>query len=302
MTRVASGREQMRRPDRPILITSASLSDTNPNGVIHIDTTTAVAGEAANVVVTAVDPTTNTTAAQSFRVDVIASPASINERPFLQPVANPTVGLNQVAVFQLQGVDADPEDVLTYTVQGGVSANGSTFTPVQNGTATVDSATGIVRVTPNAGYSGPINLIVGVRDEVNRGSGTIDSPSNFDTQVVTVTVNANATPVNLQPIALPIRETVGTSTPARIQLAGDNANPNSGQGLTFSIASQPSHGTISEFDPATGTLLYTPATGFNGPDRFLYTVRDSGAPFPNLDSLPSAVTLNVAPPSRVRSG
>ena len=43
-------------------------------------------------------------------------------------------------------------------------------------------------------------------------------------------------------------------------------------------------------------MLYTPAPGFNGPDRFQYTVRDIGAPFPNLDSLPSTVTLNVAPP------
>ena len=298
MTRVATGTgANATTPRSPILISSASLSDVDPNGVIHIDTTTAVAGEAANIVVTAVDPTTNTTATQSFRVDVTADPASINERPFLQPVENQTVGLNQVATFQLRGVDADPDDVLTYIVQGGTSANGATFTPVQNATATVDNATGIVRVTPNAGFSGTINLIVGVRDEVNRGTGTIDAPSNFDTQVVTVTVNADATPVNLRPIALPIRESVATSTPTRIQLAGDNANPGSGQGLTFSIVSQPSHGTITEFDPATGTLLYTPATGFNGPDRFLYTVRDTGAPFPNLDSLPSAVTLNVAPPS-----
>ncbi len=297
MTRVATGSgSAATTPRSPILITSASLSDVDPNGVIHVDTTTAVAGDVANIVVTAVDPSTNTTAAQSFRVDVTASPASNNERPFLRPVENQTVGLNQVASFPLRGVDADPNDDLTYIVQGGTAPGGATFLPVLNATATVDNTTGIVRVTPNAGFSGTINLIVGVRDEVNRGSGSVDSPSNFDTQVITLTVNADATPVNLRPIALPIRASVATSTPTRVQLAGDDANPGAGQGLTFSIVSQPSRGTITEFDPATGTLLYTPTQGFDGPDRFLYAVRDTGAPFPNLDSLPSTVTLNVAPP------
>ncbi len=299
MTRVAIGPGDT--PRSPILISSASLSDVNPNGVIHIDTTTAVAGDAANIVVTAVDPSTNTTAAQSFRVDVAAD-ASNNERPFLQPVEDQAVGLNQVATFQLRGIDSDPDDVLTYIVQGGTTTSTTggnpttVFSPVANATATVDSATGIVRVTPRAGFSGRISLIVGVRDDVNRGGGAVDAPANFDTQRLTLTVNADATALNLRPIALPIRATAGTGTPTPIQLAGDDANPGTGQGLTFSIVSQPSHGTIAEFDPATGTLLYTPAPGFNGPDSFLYTVRDTGAPFPNFDSLPSAVSLTVAPP------
>ena len=70
--------------------------------------------------------------------------------------------------FQLSAVSTDPGDTLTFGVGGGVASDG-TFAPVQNGTAIVD-ATGKVTVTPAAGYTGPINLLVGVRDQVNRAT------------------------------------------------------------------------------------------------------------------------------------
>ena len=100
------------------------------------------------------------------------------ERPFLGPVdTTATVGSGQTYTFQLSAVAPQPGDQLTYTVQGGTTTSTTstgtttTFTPVTNATATV-SATGLVTVTPTAGYTGPINLLVGVRDQVNRaGTG-----------------------------------------------------------------------------------------------------------------------------------
>ncbi len=48
---------------------------------------------------------------------------------------------------------------------------------------------------------------------------------------------------------------------------GDTYPPNS----TFSYAS-PAHGTISNFNTATGTYTYTPSTGYSGLDSFTYTI------------------------------
>ncbi|MGE5633601.1 MAG: Ig-like domain-containing protein [Deltaproteobacteria bacterium] len=45
--------------------------------------------------------------------------------------------------------------------------------------------------------------------------------------------------------------------------------------FTFSIESQPSHGTITNFDESTGTLTYTPDKKFTGLDEFTFQATDS---------------------------
>ncbi len=293
-------------PASPVIIDSAMLADTSPDGVIHIDTTSATAGESSNVTVTTFEPSTNTTATRTFTVNVTpnvdSSGMPINERPFLQPVQNQVVGLinaagqtvqGQTDVFKLQGVDANPGDQLTYIVKGGVTTGTSpSFTDVQNATATVD-ANGVVSVVPKAGFTGVINLLVGVRDQVNRAGGSsLDDPGNFDTQMMTLTVT-NGQPINLPPIAVPTTATAIANTPSTIQLSGLTANPNSQQTLTYELLSQPTHGTISSFDPQTGTLVYTPTNDYLGPDSLQFRVHDMGDPGPSLTSDPATLTLNV---------
>jgi peptidyl-prolyl cis-trans isomerase A (cyclophilin A) len=67
---------------------------------------------------------------------------------------------------------------------------------------------------------------------------------------------------------------------------------------TVAIATQPAHGTAT-VDASTGTINYTPTSGFTGPDSFTYTVRDlTGA-------TSSAATVSftvVAPPVHVTIG
>jgi hypothetical protein len=61
-------------------------------------------------------------------------------------------------------------------------------------------------------------------------------------------------------------------TPLAIQLSGRGG---AGDVLSYSIISPPSRGTISNFDPATGVLTYTPSDPhFNGGDSFSYVVND----------------------------
>ena len=61
------------QPITPVVINSVAFSSTNPNGVLHIDTTAATAGQTATITVTATDPKDNTTATQSFTVTVGAT-------------------------------------------------------------------------------------------------------------------------------------------------------------------------------------------------------------------------------------
>jgi cyclophilin family peptidyl-prolyl cis-trans isomerase len=293
-------------PTSPILITSATLSNTNPNGVVHISAVTAQPGQTAHLTITATDTATGQATSQTVPVTVTpnvdASGNAINEQPFLLPVQNVVVGTSngtpQKAVFQLHAFDSEPTDTLTYQVGSGTTTDstGQTVfnTTIPNATATVD-ANGIVQVTPNAGFTGTINLLVGVRDQVNhQGNGTtIDNINNFSTHKLSVTVT-NGAPVNLPPIAINGTAQVTMNTPKSVQLAAIAANPGSGQTVTYSIVTPPLHGTITNFNANTGSFTYTPATGFSGTDAVSFQVRDVGAPTPNLDSNVAVETLNVA--------
>jgi cyclophilin family peptidyl-prolyl cis-trans isomerase len=280
-----------------VTINSASLSNTNPNGVIHIDTTQAQAGETANVTVTAHQGATSTS--QSFQLTVAANDDSsgtpIIERPYLLPLANQVVGANQTAIFQAQGVAPTPGDVLTYQIEGGVNTTTSTFTPVDStlvSSATVD-ANGVVRVVPKAGLAAGtvIPLLIAVRDQTDRSAGGgLNSTSNFDWHQITLTVTGGAA-VNLPPIAIAGTQTVTANQTSTVQLQGDAAN--TGQTLTFALLSQPTHGTLSNFNAQTGTFSYTPNPNFLGKDSVQFQVTDVGPPTPNLTSNPATFTINV---------
>lgn len=68
MTQVALGGSSGSTPVNPITINSASLSTGNPDAVININAVNATAGQVDHVTVTATDPTTNTTATQTFTI------------------------------------------------------------------------------------------------------------------------------------------------------------------------------------------------------------------------------------------
>lgn len=268
-------------------ITDVTISNSSPDGVILLNSNNAQAGETSVITVTATDPADGTTVTQTFDVGVQAN--TQNERPFFTQVPpNVTVGKNQTAIFGTKIYNAEPGDTISYIVQGSKSGDpgNPTFGPVQNATATVD-ANGVVTVVPNKDFVGTINLIVGVRDQVDRfGTGN----RNYDLQTLTVTVNEGGA-VNLTPIASDTRVGTAVENPVRINLPANSANV--GQGLQYSIFSQPQNGTLSSLDPANGTVIYTPKPGFIGTDTFQFQVRDQGDPTPNLNSEPATVTVTV---------
>jgi cyclophilin family peptidyl-prolyl cis-trans isomerase len=67
------------QPITPVVISVApTLSSTNPNGVLHIDTTSATAGQTATITVTATDPKDDTTATQSFTVTTAGNTGAVH--------------------------------------------------------------------------------------------------------------------------------------------------------------------------------------------------------------------------------
>ena len=78
--------ERDSQPANPLTLTSASLSSTNPNGTLIIDTTQAIQDETSTIMVTATDTANGTKTTQTFGVDVgaYAGPTdpTINFRPF----------------------------------------------------------------------------------------------------------------------------------------------------------------------------------------------------------------------------
>ena len=79
---------------------------------------------------------------------------------------------------------------------------------------------------------------------------------------------------------------VGENTATEVILQAFDADSDP---LTFTIATQPRHGTLSGLPP---DLIYTPVTGFLGDDSFMFTVSDG-----HLTSFTCTVSLHVVVPN-----
>jgi cyclophilin family peptidyl-prolyl cis-trans isomerase len=123
------------------------------------------------------------------------------------------------------------------------------------------------------------------------------------TQSFTVTIGAYAGPVdppiNFAPFANPTNVTAAEDSSTQLQLNGKSGYPDSATPatLTYKQLSQPSHGTITNFNASTGTFTYTPSKGYLGPDSFSYLVSSTGPQSTPtiLTSLPGSVSILVGP-------
>jgi predicted extracellular nuclease len=97
-----------------------------------------------------------------------------------------------------------------------------------------------------------------------------------------VLIGLSLTKPNVAPTADDVQVTTAEDTAAPVTLSGSDAN---GDALTYSVASQPAHGTLSGTAP---NLTYTPAGDYSGPDSFTYTVSDG-----TLTSAPATVSITV---------
>jgi uncharacterized protein YjdB len=135
---------------------------------------------------------------------------------------------------------------------GGATLSGRTVTWASNDTsvAVVDSSGNVT------GVSG--------------GQTTITATSEAASDTVSVTVTSNSAPTGTDQ-----SRSTDEDTPLALTLGGDDPENDP---LTFSIATLPSNGTLTDLDTTTGDVTYTPNADFNGSDSFTFTVTDtSGA-------------------------
>ncbi len=288
-----SGSTDVSFPINPVTINTATLSNTNPDGVVHIDTTLAPVGATGNVTVTATDVTDNSTANQTFQVNVGAQTGTNPLRPFIGPYDTTlSIAPGQSTKFNILPVSPTPGDSLLYTVQGGYSTSTGAFTAIDTSkiTATVDS-NGVVTLTGLAGGAGnSTTLLIGVSDTSRAGTTATNVAANYEYHTIKVNVTSATTPVAYRPVTAQqlVDSVPGGTTP--ITLTATNPNATTTLPLTYAIATQPTHGTITNFDAATGTLDYTPTAGYSGPDAIAYTATD---PNNNTTSFATTVQLNV---------
>ena len=130
-----------------------------------------------------------------------------------------------------------------------------------------DSGTGALTYTPASGYTGPDSFTF----TASNGGG------ESDRSTVSITV------LPPKPSCTPVTATVTAATQTVITLTC------AGTAMTYA-ASAPEHGTTTGLDPAAGTLTYTPAAGYTGPDSFSF-----GASNPGGDSDRTTASITVVP-------
>ena len=196
------------------------------------------------------------TAASIAELDVFGSSASSNSPPVANNQAV-TTDKNTAKSITLTATDSN-NDPLAYTI----------VTPPSHGTITAGTGAGRT-YTPSSNYVGPDSFTFKAND------GTVDS----NTATVSITVQDT----NSAPVANNQAVTTNKNTAKSITLTATDSNNDP---LTYSIVTQPSHGTITGGTGAGRT--YTPNTGYVGPDSFTFKANDGTA-----DSNTATVSITV---------
>ena len=212
----------------------------------------------------------------SATVNVTVTP--VNDPP---SAVNDSVSTNEdtPAAFNVVANDTDPEsDTLTPTSTGG--------TP--KGTVSING-NGTIQYAPPLNYSGADSFTYIVSD----GHGGTS----------TATVSVNVVAVNDAPTANASSATTAYGTGVTVNLSGADIETCE---LSFSIVTQPPHGTLGGITSKTcttppnadsATVKYTPKSGWFGVDTFTYRVRDGV-----LYSAPVTVTVTTTDPVRLHVG
>jgi hypothetical protein len=132
--------------------------------------------------------------------------------------------------------------------KGGLGVS-SVGTPA-HGSASLNPKTYIVTYTPAPGYIGSDSFTYVLTNGVTTSTATV---------FVTITGNG--------PVAQAQSISVNQNSTAAITL---QAVDDGGNTVTYSIVSNPSHGTITGFDSATGKLNYTASAKYHGADSFQF--------------------------------
>lgn len=204
-------------------------------------------------------------------------------KPTLGAVSNyETTGTSPVT-FTLTSSDPGLNGV-AYTV-----VDAATFAAPTNATVSIVQATGEVTVTPNAGFTGVLNLLAGVRQ-----AAAADVQANYDTKAFSITVNSDAVAT---PTLGPIEN---QTTPAGTAITFTLTSTDSiGDGVFYVVVDPttfgaPANVTVSIVQE-TGAVTLTPAAGFTGTINLLAGVRSATADDEQANYNTEAFTFTVTP-------
>jgi hypothetical protein len=97
-------------------------------------------------------------------------------------------------------------------------------------------------------------------------------------------------PTNL-PTCAGTTVTVPSGDQATVALGCADADVDPGDALSLAVTSLPRHGTLTKLDTATGTVTYTPAPDYQGPDSFTFAATDAQG-----TSAPATIAIDLLTP------
>lgn len=208
----------------------------------------------------------------SFKVNDGSEDSNIAEASIsISPVNDPpstedqelSINENEQGDITLTGSDPDGDD-LTFSI---------TEEPV-SGTLTGDFPNIVYR--PSTGFSG--------NDSFSFIANDGEADSNISQMSITVH------PVNGIPSVRDTSVRTNEDESVMVTLVADDADSDS---LTFTIVSQPSHGTLGEIEPLnsiSATVVYTPQADYNGTDSFTFAAGDGEE---HSDVATADITINA---------
>lgn len=248
-----------------ITLTGAD-SDGDPltYSVITQPTNGSLTGTAPNLTYT---PIANVNGADSFTFKV--NDGTVDSMPATVSIS--ITAVNDAPMADAQNVTTTEDTAKAITLSGSdVEGSPLTYAIVTQPThGTLSGTPPNVTYVPATNYHGPESFSFRVND------GSLDSAP--------ATVSITITPVNDAPIAN--AQTVNTSqnTPVLITLTGSDVE---GDALTYTVVSQPTHGSVTGAVP---NLTYTPAAGYSGLDSLTFQVNDG-----ITNSAVATVAINVS--------
>ncbi|TWU10459.1 Ig-like domain-containing protein [Allorhodopirellula heiligendammensis] len=222
------------KPTNPVRITQATVFNDTENSVVMLKALSTPG--TTNVTFTITDSSGRQyqeVVPVTVTQDVDANGAQINSQPFLKPIDDPILSSGDgPATLQLESVDVEG-DAVRYYVTG---------TSSDDATATVDPTSGLLVVTPKAGFQGDVRVGVAVL------AASISSPSSdspMDSQVVTFTFDDSAIAV---PSSIDLRATSdsGSSNTDNVTNLGS---------MTFDISGVTTGATVQIIDTSDNTVV-----------------------------------------------
>ncbi len=195
-----------------------------------------------------------------------------------------TTAYESAAAITLTATDPEQCSLTFATVAQPAHGSLSSLTDQTCASGSPKSDSALVTYTPTSGYSGSDSFTY----RANDGFG------NSNTATVSVTISAL---VNNEPTAVDKSISVNYNTATTVTLTATDA----GQcDLTFTVLSQPSHGSVSATltdqgcvsgspNSDSATVIYTPDSAYSGADSFTYRVTDG-----TYTSETATVSLTVA--------